>query len=281
MYKYAELLERLNRIDEWFDKLGIPPKNDRVHFAIEVLREAEGGFRKMRETGQPTKVGRIEDFLFGIVEALEIHDIYAAFEHDPPALVAPSMERALSGPSRPIEENQRNADGRNIGFELALAAEWRERGARVDLAEPDLRLTVDHECYLVACKRPLRQDSIRGCIRGAASQLNEHLSTAGENTHGVIAISLSRILNPGDKFFAGELERLGDILERHIRQNEHHWKKAELHDKICAVLFHAATPAEHADKGGLLRMTFSVGIPAGDETPVFKTLAEHLKGMYE
>jgi hypothetical protein len=109
--------------------------------------------------------------------------------------------------------------------------------------------------------------------------LDEHLAGTDGNTHGIMAISLSRILNPGDKFFAREEERLGDILERHVRDNERYWATADLNKSISAVLFHAATPADSGK--GLLRMTYSVGAPVNGETPAFQAVAAHLRRLYE
>jgi len=93
--------------------------------------------------------------------------VLLAFQNDPSPVVGPALKRALSGPLHPIHENSRNRDGRNIWFELALAAEWRLRGASVILGEPDLRLTREDVTFLVACKRPATTESIEANLRDA------------------------------------------------------------------------------------------------------------------
>lgn len=91
------------------------------------------------------------------MEALEAHDVFTAFHNDPSPAIVAALKRALSGPIQPIDENPKNRDSRNIWYELALAAEWRLRGASVSLEEPDLRLTRDSITFLVACKRPANE----------------------------------------------------------------------------------------------------------------------------
>lgn len=278
-YKYAELIADLEGIDCWLDQLGLDLKPDRVHFAIDVLRQAECSFQEARSTGHATKTGNIENYMFGICEALEIRDIYRAFKDERTERLASTLERALSGPHRPALENERNADGRNVGFELAIAADLRLRGAAITLEEPDLKLTIDYHHYLLACKRPLRQSGISACIRGATKQLRENLSDAGEQVHGVIAISVSRILNPGTHFFIRHLEVLGNRVHELLNENKAQCQRAARDvPAICAVLFHIATPGEL--DGILVRMTFSVLFDAGVPSVAFDRLAHQIEPMY-
>jgi hypothetical protein len=279
-YKYAELLANLEGIDRWLHQLGLDSKQDRVHFAIDVLREAEHGFQEARAAGRAEKIGNIEEYMFGLCEALEIHDIYRAFRDEATDRLSSTLERALSGPHRPALENARNADGRNVGFELALAADLRLRGAAITLEEPDLKIMIDNHHYLLACKRPLRQAGIPACIRGATRQLREHLNNGGEQVHGVVAISVSRILNPGTHFFIRHLEVLGDRVQELLTENKIHCQRAAREvPAICAVLFHIATPGEI--DGLLVRMNFSVLFDAGVPSAAFERLARHVGPLYD
>ena len=152
-FTYSELLRRLDGFDAWLIRIGLTPRpNDRVHEAIKMLRKADAASRKGRETGIYSDIQPRE--WFPIIEALEAHDVLLAFQNDSPTAIAPSLKRALSGPLHPSDETARNRDGRTVWFELALAAEWRLRGALVSLEEPDLRLTSNGVPFLVACKRP-------------------------------------------------------------------------------------------------------------------------------
>jgi len=283
--RYAEILDTLAKLDSWLERMGIEPKKDRIHQAIEIVRKAEEGFETARCSGQPAKIGNIEDFYFGITEALEFCDIFRAFESEKPEVIGPRLQRALSGPLRPIEETANNADGRNVMFELALAAEWRLRGGDVILGEPDLILRLDDVPFLVACKRPRYEHSIRANVRRAAEQLQQALTR--EEFHGgfgIITISTSRILNPGDKIFQIATEearhRLGDVLERLLHENEIHWKRSEFDPRVSAILFCVATPAAIEDRDTLARMSYSAIKAIGREGPAFNLLREKLSPLF-
>ena len=151
-FKYSDLLRRLEGFDAWLIGMGLTPRpNDRVHEAIKILRKADEASRKGHETGIYSDI-QPGDW-FPIIEALEAHDVFTAFQNEPSPAIAAELKRALSGPIQPVDENPKNRDGRNIWFELALAAEWKLRGASVCIEEPDLRLVRDGIAFLVACKR--------------------------------------------------------------------------------------------------------------------------------
>src|SRR6185437_7455522 len=174
-FNYSDLLQRLRGFDAWLTSLGLRPRpDDRIHAAIRVLRRAEDVSRKGRETGIYSDIEPGD--WFAVIEALEAHDVFLAFQNDPSPEIAATLKRALSGPVHPIQENSKNRDGRNIWFELALAAEWRLRGASVCIGEPDLHLTRDDIQFLVACKRPATIESIEVNLRDAIKQLRHNLN---------------------------------------------------------------------------------------------------------
>lgn len=284
--RYREILTTLAELDPWLDKLGIQPKRDRIHQALEIVQRAEEGYRKFRATREPTKIGNVGDFYFGLTEALEFHDIFQAFQHERPERVRPKLERALSGPLRPEEETTKNADARNVMFELALAAQLRLRGADVTVGEPDLTLRLNGLLFFVECKRPFREESIRPNVRDAAGQLRAKLdANEGAAALGIIAISVSRIFNPGTKIFQAATEsskeRLGDQLQKMMFANERHWARLDLHPRVVAVLFHVSTPGVVEDKDIITMMTYSTVTPVGKEGPAFSVLKEKLPPLFD
>jgi hypothetical protein len=253
-FKYSDLLQRLDGFDAWLVGRGLRPRaNDRIHHSFSVLRRAEEASRKGHETGVYSDV-QPGDW-FPVIEALEAHDVLLAFQNDPSPVVGPALKRALSGPLHPIHENSRNRDGRNIWFELALAAEWRLRGASVTLGEPDLRLTREDVTFLVACKRPATTDSIGTNLRDAIKQLRRNLDSSPSGAFGVAAISLTCAFNRGDKVFSGEMSGLGKLLDDALDQHRPYLRSIN-DPRICCVLFHVATPGV-ADGVDLLRASFS------------------------
>jgi hypothetical protein len=285
---FSEIVERLQGFDAWLKGLGIKPKNDRIHNAIAVTQNAAKGWEKFRNTGELTKIGNSGDYYFSIVEALEFADIFDAFKDAPHAEIAPVLSRALDGPARPADENQNNASGRNTMFELALGAEMKLRGAAVKLGDPDLTLEGEQR-FVIECKRPARESSIRANIRGAADQLALKLDRAeNRGALGMIAVSLARIHNPGTKIFVTKTQEgkeiLGDKLALSMRQHESDWrKKHDFSSRICAVLFNVVTPAAIGDqqeqRDSLVKLAYSTVMDTGNGTEAFRALAERLKGL--
>jgi hypothetical protein len=268
--KYAALLSDLEKLDPWLQRVGLDPKNDRVHNAIEILREAEAISKGEKA---PPKSG--EKFVFGLTEALELHDIFMAFQNEDPALLKEKLERAFSGPLRLADETSANSDGRNVMFELSLAAEMRFRGLPIQIGEPDILLGIGPG-FFIECKRPFKESSIRSSVRGAADQLDENLKNT-KDKFGMIAVSASRLLNPGDKLFVAPsedigVERLGNMLETLARENQRHWQKMERDPRICAVLFHVSTPAVFQNKDIIYQLSYVQVFAVGQETDEVRIL---------
>jgi hypothetical protein len=262
--KFSEILDTLKTLDHWLARLGIKCTTDRIHHAIGVVEKANEGWKKLRETKQPAKIGNADDYYFGLVEALEFSDIFQAFENEDPKVVGPKLERALSGPPRPADETTKNSDGRNTMFELALAAQMKLNGAQVSIGDPDVKVILSGKPFFVECKRPFRQDSLRANVRGAAGQLGTHLET-DPDAGGIVAVSVTRLLNSGDKLFVAASEpgkeRLGDRIEQMVTDTERGWNKYEFHPRISALFFHVRTPGVIEDQDLFSMVTYAVAKP--------------------
>jgi hypothetical protein len=256
--KYSDLLRRLEGFDAWLIKLGLRPRqNDRIHEAIKVLRRADELSRKGQQTGRYADI--LPGDWFPVVEALEAHDVFAAFENDPSPTVATTLKRALSGPVQPIRENSKNRHGRNIWYELALAAEWRLRGAAVRLDEPDLCLTKAGVSFLIACKRPANENTIQANLDSAIKQLKHNLNTAQESSFGVAAISLSCAFNAGDRVFTGDMNDLRTRVENELDKYQRYFSTID-DPRICCILFHVVTPGLGGSKVDLVRASFTAAV---------------------
>jgi hypothetical protein len=278
--KFSELLATLERLDPWLRSLDIDPKNDRIHSAIELLRQADAISRG--EQKPPTRE-EAEKFYFGLSEALEIHDIFVAFEKADPGILKEKLPRAFSGPHRPADETPKNSDGRNVMFELALGAELIFRGLSAELGDPDVRLRLGRG-YFLECKRPFGELNVRSNIRGAADQLEDNLAK-DEAAYGVIAVSVSRLLNPGDKLFVTDfadlgIEQLGNLLEKTARSTEHQWRRMMVHPRVCAVLFHVSTPAIVKNDGLITKLSYVQVFGMGKETEEQRILQDAMSHAF-
>ena len=276
-FKYSDLLLRLAGFDAWLTSLGLSPcPNDRIHEAFKILRNAEEASRKGQETGVYIDI-QPEDW-FPIIEALEAHDVFTAFQNEPSPAIGAALKRALAGPVQPIAESPKNRDGRNVWYELALAAEWRLRGASVIVEEPDLRLSRDNITFLVACKRPAKAQSIHANIRDAIEQLQHNLDKTSQGAFGVAAISLGCVFNPGDKVFSGEMNALGDLLKNELDKHRRYLRSVD-DPRICCVMFHIATPSVGGENVDLLRASYSVAQELKHPSIGSKTFREHTRDM--
>jgi hypothetical protein len=275
-FEYSDLLRPLEGFDPWLTSLGLRPRpNDRIHEAFKVLRKAEEASRKGQETGIYSEI-QSGDW-FQIIEALDAHDVFTAFCDDRSPAVAAALKRALSGPVDPIKENEKNRDGRNIWFELALAAEWKLRGASVSIEEPDLRLTRDGITFLVACKRPANEQSIKANIHNAIRQLQCNLDKIS-NAFGVAAISLSCVFNPGDRVFSGEMNELGTVLNDEFAKHEQYLLSIK-DPRICCVMFHIATPSVGTEGADLVRASQTIAWDLDHLSVGSTTFREHAEDM--
>ena len=133
-------------------------------------------------------------------------------------MLGPKLIRALSGSIDPADESVINSVGRNTMFELSLAAEWKRAGLDVIIGEPDLKLILGHQEFLVECKRPFAWSGVVRCLKDASRQLKKDGARTKLGTpKGVIAISLSRVIASGEQiFFADSMadkSKLQEIIE--------------------------------------------------------------------
>ena len=283
---FVEILDCLEGLDAWLQNIGIKPKNDRIHQAIRIVSELNDKWKASKREGHALPPGDYGKERFALIEALEWGDILKAFDKEPAKKIKPKIERALGGPSSIEDEYQKedssNTVGRNTQFELALAAEWRLRGLQVDIGEPDCTLNLEGATFFMECKRPFREHSIRANVRGAGSQLRNKLD-GNLRAAGIIAISVSRILNPGTRIFwtptEEESHHLGDRAESMMHENEQCWRRAKLHDRIVAVLFHTSTPGIVGDQDVLCRMR-NLNVMAVDESCAFEKFKSALSPLY-
>jgi hypothetical protein len=202
----------------WLEGLGLGNGSDRLHKYVREIR---------KQTPLPfPNIQEVAELGFVYLEALEFIDVYKAYNGaENPRLIA-KLERALKGCHTLIDESTQNNDPRNTMFELALAAGLRLRGVDVELGEPDLIINFPKRQYVVECKRPFRETSLKANVREAESQLRANLRPG---QHGVIAISLNRIINPGRSVLGvevGDRDKAGAV---------HGTLQADLHRK-CSHL---------------------------------------------
>lgn len=253
---YGSVLEGLDASLEFCRSLGLSP--DRSRFWQHRQR-----LEHLIQAIKPDSEGRVDpenlkpftdlEYVMALTESTELGGILSYLRIAEATQVRGKLAKVLGGPVLPSDEDPASNEARNILFELNMAARLWQAGARPQLGRgSDVRCEVADTPLLVECKRPFSPEKISRRIRDAEDQLNKRLKSSSPGSRGLIAISVSKILNPGDKFLVYRGEAQGrDGLSRHLERLaekvQNRWRSVGR--KIIGVLFHAITPAldEEAD----------------------------------
>jgi hypothetical protein len=260
---HISLVESFDKLDDWLSSKEVHTRGtDRIHQLLEIVRAYNP-----RVLGQVVQMTREEQrrYMFALAELLEFHQIAVWLRDESPAILGPKLDRALSGSVDPAEETLKNNDGRNAMFELSLAAEWRREGLNVEIGEPDIKLTVGSQLFLVECKRPFTWPGFVSCLRHAKRQLRENgASPATGAPKGVIAVSLNRVISAGQQILLAESladkTKVGEIIDRELEANRRRWyDTVQFNESIAAVACHLTMPA-HVNDGSQFVLMSSLNI---------------------
>lgn len=234
-------------LDDWLSSKGVLPRGmDRIHQLIQAVRAHDP-----RLLGPVVQMTNEEQrrYMFALAELIEFREIATWLREEDPTILRLKLNRALSGSTDPVKETLNNKDGRNAIFELYLAAEWRRAGLNVEIGEPDIKLTVGNQVFLVECKRPFTWPGVVSCLRHANRQLRENgTSPIPGAPKGVIAISLNRVITQGQLlFFAESLAdrtKVGDLINSELESNRWRWfDTIRFDESMAAVTFYLNLPA--------------------------------------
>ena len=244
---YTSLLQSLAALDEWLQSMAIPAKRDRIHAHIANIETLDKAFQKgdVEAYVKRLSVDRHREITWSLIEAKEFADAYIALEGCAPETLADRVKRALDGPVDPVDETGNNNRGRNLMFELSLGSSLIQAGCSVEFREnPDILCKLSGAEFYIQCKRPMRDHAIRSNFRGAGSQLRRDLETnegRDADATGVVAISLSRVINDGRSLLVGRLEVLLDHVDKIGKQFCPSVDSLK-HDRIAGCVLHALTP---------------------------------------
>jgi hypothetical protein len=224
--------------------------------------------------------------MYALAELVEFHQIFTWLRHENPALLRPKLIRSLSGSLDPADESANNNVGRNTIFELSLASGWRRAGLEVVIGEPDLRLILGPQEFVVECKRPFDWTGIVRCLKDARHQLRKSTARATAGApKSVIAISLSKIVARGEIIFwadsMADKSKLGEIIESELAANRWRWwNKVQFDDSIAGVLFHLSLPADVGKGDHFALLSFSNIYQAGANREALALLNQAMEPLF-
>ena len=290
--RYDVILERLTEAMLFCSSHGLTLDGSRFEIYRQRIETLCEKIRKgsIKETA-PHLAGSHSDleYFFPLTEAAEFGDVLPYLQTLDPSVLHKKIELILRGPVLPNDENLASNQARNILFELTLAARLWRAGFQPRLGEhPDLICAVEGKELFFECKRPLSPKKVKKRINEAGDQLRANLKEAAPGTRGIIAISLSKILNPGDKLYVGPNElsmRRG--LEQEIFTSAEKAEKAwhKFHgSRIIGIIFHLITPGhdQESTRYVIAQHTLGISLAASNtqDARVTNALASALKSTH-
>ncbi len=127
----------------------------------------------------------------------------------PRDIISRKLAVILRGSPRSTDEDPKTNRARDVLFELTMASTLRRAGLTPELGEPDIRCWVDRRAVYVACKRPVSRLGARQAYTDALAQLAAVLRSAPVGARGIVALSITRFVNPGDRVFVHERDAIG------------------------------------------------------------------------
>ena len=283
---FQEIIEKLAEVNQWLCQIGLN-RPDRIRSHLRNLTELAKAHD--RETPDQIAVNltseRRRERFWSIVESIEFVDATSASRRGEFEIPKQVLEKALNGPADLYLENHKSNEGRNTMFEIVVGGLAASAGLSPLLgAEPDVSFEFENRRILVQCKRVLSKASIDTRIKEAAKQLNRDLvKSSNPRDCGLIAICLSRLINPGDRIFS--FTAVVDVecaLKHEIRKvaDEHHERvfPEVKNPKIAGILLYMATPVFVSEHGFTVAHSAMVcPIPGKSDVRLLKALASILK----
>ena len=282
---YREIVEKLAKIDRDLSKMDLN-QHDRIRRHqrnITKLADAldEGRFEKIA-VQLPAEQRR--EILWSFVESIEFTDAMDALRGQGCAVPKDVLERALKGPADLYLENEKSNQGRNTMFEITIAGRAAFAGLKPQLGrEPDVFFEFENRRIFVQCKRVLSEAALSKRIPEAEKQLKRDLAASCDPRDcGLIAVSVSRLINPGDQMLSVGIEQdIRKVLSQEIvalsQRVRPIWSRVK-HPKIAGVLFHMATPSFVQEYGGFIAEQCAAifAIPERSDTGLLRLLAKRI-----
>lgn len=245
---YTEVVNDLEEFETYLTSLKLRRAPDRLRCLTAKLREIEAA----RGAGTLASLNTrpdVTELVWSAVEGQEFADIFRGIRGYDAAVVKRLLQKALKGPLQPLHETSDGSNaGRNTIFELRLGAGLRRAGASVTLGH-QADLLIDHAGahIYVECKRPFYEHSVRRNIMKARSQLRRRFATDQHNlTVGIVAISVSKAINPGSNMFVVDddqgLEELANDVNRLHKLYGSDYDRL-IDPRLVGILYHLFTPA--------------------------------------
>jgi hypothetical protein len=220
-----QFLAELDDVLSWTADRGIT-SHTRFHIYrknIEWLRAHDGDEERPRVHAQLASEGRLTEILSTMTESIEIVETIPALRRIDVDIPKQLLQRAFSGPADMSREDDASNGARNAMFELSVAAMAARRGLTPTLSNtnPDVSFQFEGRWVKIECKRVMSVNRIMERLKEGTKQLEKSVQRAASDI-GIVAISVSKLLNPGDRFLVSHSphEDLSRQLHDELKSNE-------------------------------------------------------------
>ncbi len=191
---YREVVTKLDSACEWLASVGIRYSPTRLglyrKLVLRVTRLYEAGkFAALQQTD-------LNAFSNAWSECAEIIDVVDALRSHACKALVERLRQALRGHELYTSDND-DRSGRDIMFELAVAARLARNGCEVDFSgEADVEFEFEHFSVFIECKRPRFDETVVENVEKARAQLLRRYAASRDPTtaRGFIAISMTKIV---------------------------------------------------------------------------------------
>lgn len=197
-----ELTSNFEAALKWVHSVGFPVERGRLADYRRILKKLNDEF-DVHGWGGGEGQAHMKDLCTVLLEVREIVSIYRGLSIDSQPDGLDEIRHYVKGPFRSVDESPRNSSNRprNVGFELYLTALCAYAGLK-PIYETDADLSFRHGgyTYFIEAKRPMYSHSMHAVIKDANKQLTRRLSGGKDGqARGLIALDLSKVINPHDK----------------------------------------------------------------------------------
>jgi len=225
------------------------------------------------------------EYVLSLTESVELVETMDYLKSCEEKIVREKLARILSGPVLPKDEDENSNEARNTLFEVNLASKLWSAGLKPSLGRlADIELAVTGKQLLIECKRPFRKKRIKTRMKEARKQIDGWVKDRPLGSRGVIAVSVTKVLNPGDKILPyRDVSSAKATLSRLLEQLANRNKKSlqSLGKNIIGVLFHVITPSIDEKQYSLGEQfnAHPLAKPGSADESTFQALGDALGGL--
>lgn len=247
---YRELSVVINDACDWLASHGLDYPKTRVGVYRKHLNEMADFFENNR-IGELLNRRDFSEIVNSSFEANDFFYIYKGLSQTNDPSLPDKLKDFVKGPSSYLNENVHSTNrGRNIAFELHIAARFASAGLEIDLtSDADLIVKIDNYELFIECKRFQKGTQIHSRVKGALKQLSKRYLTAQnpDMARGIIALSIGKVINPTMRILsASSPQEIGNELSRvnesFLKLFSKKWKNP-VDSRSVGVLIHLGAPA--------------------------------------